>query len=85
MPDPKRESVIITPSQDDLDLIRGYTVAKWKKYDNFKCLKCQYATLWENKMKKHQAADAHYWPFPGPPLPEGVVSPDTDDDVPVYE
>jgi hypothetical protein len=77
---------LITPAtQDEIDRIRGYFVEKWKKYDNFRCIHCQYATLWEGKMQKHQAAEAHFWPYPGPPLPEGVVSPDEDDNVPIYE
>jgi len=83
MPDDAKRIVI--PNQEEIDQLRGFFVEKWGKYDNFRCIRCQYATLWIKKMEKHQAAEAHYWPYPGPPLPEGVVSPDDDDNVPVYE
>ncbi len=34
-------------------------------YDNFVCIRCQFATLWPAKMAKHQAEDNHVWAYPG--------------------
>lgn len=53
------------PSAEDIE--RGYEIKKWHEHDNFMCLKCQYSILWEDMMKKHQAAGFHFWSKPGKP------------------
>lgn len=77
------ESVIITPSQEEIDKLRGYHIGKWDVYDNYVCVHCQYSTLWIGKMEKHQAADQHLWPWPSLVSP-GTLSEDVEN-VPVYE
>lgn len=49
------------------DVARGYTVGKWREHDNFECLKCEYATLWEAKMQEHIDFGMHEWSKPGQP------------------
>lgn len=61
MPEPPR---IILPTADEIDIVRGYRVTKWKTFDNHECVRCQYATLWLEKMKKHIALGQHPWAFP---------------------
>ena len=58
-------SVIITPTQDDLEKIQGFRVSMWRGFKNYECVFCQYATLWMDKMKKHQQDDRHPWAYPG--------------------
>ena len=62
---PEGSSVIITPSAEDVDRVRGYRTEKWRTFDNYCCIYCQYSTLWIEKMKKHQAESDHPWAFPG--------------------
>ena len=57
--------VIITPTQEDLDKVRGYRVEKWNEFDNYCCIYCQYRTIFLEKIKKHQAEGEHPWAFPG--------------------
>lgn len=52
------------PTQEQIDSHRGYRVTKWRTFDNFECLKCQYATLWLEKMLKHLQLGDHPWAFP---------------------
>jgi hypothetical protein len=54
------------PTQEQIDANRGYRVTKWKTFDNFECVKCQYATLWFEKMQKHLAHGVHNWAYPSP-------------------
>ncbi len=56
------EPLIIIPG--DVDQNRGYRITKWKKFDNYECIHCQYSTLWIEKMEKHQAKDNHPWAYP---------------------
>jgi hypothetical protein len=63
-------SLIIAPTQDDIDLTVGYRITRWHEYKNYECVYCQYATLWLDKMKKHQAEDNHAWPYPGQNQPD---------------
>jgi len=51
------------PTQEQIDSHRGYRVTKWKTFDNFECLRCQYATLWLEKMQKHLAIGEHSWAY----------------------
>ena len=62
------EPLVIIPGDEDQR--RGYRVAKWKKHNNYECIYCQYATLWEKKMKEHQAEGNHAWAYPGQNEPE---------------
>lgn len=39
-------------------------MTKWRQYDNYECVKCQYATLWLEKMLKHLALGIHVWAHP---------------------
>lgn len=57
--------LIAEPTQDEIDRLRGFKIVKWRTYDNYVCLHCQYATLWPNKMEKHQAEGEHPWAYPG--------------------
>jgi len=59
------ETLIVQPSQDEIDQLRGYRINKWNGHDNYVCLHCQYATIWKSKMEKHQAEDDHPWAYPG--------------------
>ena len=73
--------VIITPTQEDLDKVRGYRVEKWNEFDNYCCIYCQYSTLWMKKMQKHQAANEHPWAYPGQNKPGlGSVTEDNEPD-----
>lgn len=56
------EPLIVIPG--DVDQARGYRVTKWSTFDNYECLKCQYATLWVEKMLKHLASGLHVWSYP---------------------
>lgn len=56
------EPLIIIPG--DIDQNRGYRVTKWHQHDNYECIYCQYATLWIEKMEKHQVEGTHVWSFP---------------------
>jgi len=62
---PEGSSVIITPTEEDVDRVRGYRVGMWRTFKNYCCIYCQYATIWPEKMKKHQAENNHPWAFPG--------------------
>lgn len=74
MPDP---SLIIIPTQEDLDSIRGYRINKWHEYKHYECIYCQYSTLWLPKMEEHQKENDHPWAYPGQnALPDGEVRPD---------
>ena len=75
------ESVIITPSQEDVDKVRGYRIGQWNQYKNYECIYCQYSTLFIDKMAKHQAEDNHPWAYPGQNVPDA----DIDETVPIYE
>lgn len=57
------------PTQAQVDSHRGYRVTKWRGHDNFECMKCQYATLWMEKMQKHLQEGAHPWAYPSPETP----------------
>jgi len=68
------QKLIVEPTQDELDKLRGYKIGKWKQLKNYMCIYCQYSTLWIAKMEKHQAEDNHPWAYPGQnPIPEGEV------------
>ncbi len=45
---------------------RGYRITKWKTFDNFECIHCQYSTLWKDKIEKHLAESPHAWAYPVP-------------------
>jgi hypothetical protein len=65
-------NLIITPTEEDLEKLRGYKIGKWKDRKHYMCIYCQYSTLWMSKMTKHQAEDSHPWAFPGQnPKPVG--------------
>jgi hypothetical protein len=68
------DALIVQPTQADIDELRGYTVRKWRKFDNFICVHCQYATLWIAKMEKHQAEGSHPWAYPLPESEKGKLS-----------
>jgi hypothetical protein len=76
MPDP----LVVIPTSDDIDKVRGYKMGKWHAFNNYECIYCQYSTLWRAKMEKHQLEGEHAWPFPGqnPRSTEGEADPDTD-------
>ncbi len=61
------DKLIVEASEADVVNLRGYKIGVWgrRKLKNYTCIYCQYATLWESKMTKHQAADNHPWAFPG--------------------
>lgn len=63
MSEPTKTPLIVLPG--DLDQQRGYRISKWKTYDNYECIYCQYATLWLEKMHKHQLEGRHVWAYPG--------------------
>lgn len=44
---------------------RGYRITNWGGFQNLECLKCQYATLWLEKMNKHLSLNKHPWAYPG--------------------
>lgn len=52
-----------TPEPTETQL--GYRMTKWGKFTNYECIKCQYSTLWIEKMNKHQRFDKHPWAYPG--------------------
>lgn len=56
------EPLIIIPG--DVDQARGYRVTKWKTFDNYECLQCQYSTIWIEKMQKHLDMGIHVWAYP---------------------
>lgn len=55
---------IILPTAEDVDRVRGYRVTTWKTFDNYECVRCQYSTLWLEKMQKHLAIGKHPWAYP---------------------
>lgn len=57
------------PTQEQIDSHRGYRVTKWKTFDNFECVRCQYATLWLEKMQKHLQMGIHPWAYPSAETP----------------
>ena len=57
------EPLILIPGDEDQN--RGYRITKWKKYNNYECIYCQYSTLWLDKMQKHQSEGNHPWAYPG--------------------
>lgn len=78
MPDETRSTTGM-PTQADIDAQRGYRVTKWKTFDNFECLKCQYATLWIEKMVKHLEIGVHVWSYPSTDTPQLSETPHTED------
>lgn len=80
MSDPAEgRSTVGMPTQEQIDSHRGYRVTKWKTFDNFECVKCQYATLWLEKMQKHLQAGVHSWAYPSleeTPLLSGPDAPE---------
>lgn len=72
------EPLIVQPSTDDIATIKGYKVTKWHEHDNYECLYCQYSTLWEGKMQKHQSQGDHPWAHPGQ-NPAGLGSTNEED------
>lgn len=73
----ENESLIIQPTTEDVDKIRGYRIVKWHEYKNYECVYCQYATLWLPRMEVHQAENDHPWAYPGQnPVPESEVRPE---------
>lgn len=75
MTEPSR---IILPTADDVDRVRGYRVTKWKTFDNYECVQCQYATLWLPKMQKHLALGRHPWGYPAETAETLSAPPETD-------
>lgn len=65
------EPLVILPNEDDTARALGYRVGKWRGYDNYECIYCQYSTLWIAKIKKHIEEGDHPWAFPGQ-YPEGI-------------
>lgn len=68
---------MVTNTEEDLK--RGYRVSKWKTYDNFECVRCQYSTLWIEKMQKHLQIGLHPWAYPaedGPTLSKNIGTTD---------
>jgi hypothetical protein len=63
-------TIILT---DDDEQTRGFRVGKWRKHTNYKCIYCQYATLWKDKILKHIAEGVHPWPYPGTSEPSDDV------------
>jgi hypothetical protein len=57
------KSVIIAPTAEEVDKIRGYSIHKWRTFDNYCCVYCKYATLWIEKMQKHLDKGSHPWPY----------------------
>lgn len=37
-----------------------------RRYRNYHCLKCQFATLFQHLMREHQWREEHLWPWPQP-------------------
>jgi hypothetical protein len=74
MSEPQR-IVTGTPTQAHIDSQRGYRMNKWKEFDNFQCLKCQFATLWLDKMLKHLQYGLHPWAYPSPEVPGQLSAP----------
>lgn len=66
---------IILPTEEDIDRVRGYRVTKWKTFDNYECVHCQYSTLWRPKMEKHLALGQHPWAYPSQTEAEVVSAP----------
>lgn len=66
------DPIILIPN--DLDQQRGYRVGTWshsdregrptQTFDNFMCLQCQYATIYEPRIIKHVQEGRHPWAFP---------------------
>lgn len=59
------EPLIVAPTQDEIDKLRGYRITKWQDWPNYECVYCQYATLWKNKIEKHLSVGDHPWAYPG--------------------
>jgi hypothetical protein len=61
------EKLIVEATPEEIDKLRGYSIGVWgkRKVKNYMCIYCQYATLWQSKMNKHQAENDHPWAFPG--------------------
>lgn len=70
-------TVIITPTQEDLDEIREYRIGQWKHYKNYECIHCQYSTIYLEKIKKHVDEGIHDWCYPS--STPRVEVPDSDD------
>lgn len=58
------EPLILIPG--DIDQNRGYRKTLWHAHTNYECIYCQYATLWLEKMEKHQTEGIHVWAYPDP-------------------
>lgn len=56
------DPLILIPG--NVDHNRGYSISKWRQYDNYECIYCQYATLFLARMQKHQLEGRHPWGFP---------------------
>lgn len=52
------------PEFTDEDRERGYRITKWHEHNNFECAQCQFATLWLERMQKHQLKGRHPWAYP---------------------
>jgi hypothetical protein len=58
------DKLIVEATQDDVDRMRGYKEEKWRDFTNYCCLRCQYSTVFEPRMKKHIQEGQHPWAFP---------------------
>lgn len=58
------EKLIVQPTQQDVDKLRGYKEEKWRDFTNYCCLLCQYSTVFEPRMKAHVQDGKHPWAFP---------------------
>lgn len=70
MPDVHNRPHGRTPEESSSDLQsaqdrqRGYRVTRWRTFDNYECVHCQYSTLWLPKMQKHLSIGQHLWAYP---------------------
>lgn len=69
-PDRSRRNVIITPSQAEIASLdkehKGYSSdQEWRGHPLYQCLKCQYNSIFLEKIEKHVAIGEHPWAFPG--------------------
>ncbi len=45
-----------------------------RRFRNYHCLKCQFATLFQHLMREHQWREEHLWPWPQPKVEEEELS-----------
>jgi hypothetical protein len=57
------QPVIFAPTAEEIDKVRGYSIEKWGRFDNYCCVYCRYKTLWIEKMNKHLDKGNHPWPY----------------------